>query len=203
MLYFLVYICCYVFFKLFFFVRVTGKENLPPKGTPLLVCANHTGYSDPILVTLCFSPFRRIRYMAKAPLFRNRFKAYFLRYFGAFPISQRESDISSIRTSLDILANNETLLVFPEGSRRLRGLDKLEALPGVGLLAYKAGCLILPVFVTPYLSLFCRKTVVIGKPFYPDPIQKGEKPSEVYRKIAAQTLDKILDLGCGIGEGDY
>jgi len=194
------FIFVYIAFKLVFFLHITGRKNLPPKGTKLLVCANHTGYSDPVFVTLIFNPFRKIRYMAKSTIFEGGFKKRMLYELGAFPIEQRSSDIQSIKNAISEIDKGKPVLIFPEGSRRLRGLDNLEALPGVGLIALKADCMILPVYITPYLTPFHRKSVVIGQAYKPERLA-GEKPSEAYHRIASETLEKIRDLGKGIGEG--
>jgi len=194
------FISVYIAFKLIFFLRIKGRRNLPPRGTKLLICANHTGYSDPLFVTLIFNPFRKIRYMAKSTIFKGAFKKRMLHELGAFPIEQRSSDIQSIKNAITEIDKAKPVLIFPEGSRRLRGLDNLEALPGVGLIALKADCMILPVYITPYLTPFHRKTVVVGKPYKPERLE-GEKPGEAYRRIASEALEKIRDLGKEIGEG--
>ena len=92
------------------------------------------------------------------------------------------------------------MVVFPEGSRRLRGLDNLEALPGIGLIALKSEAYILPVYITPYLSPFRRKSVIVGEAFKPERLE-GERPSAAYRRIADDTLERVRSLGQSIGEG--
>ena len=199
-LYPLLFILVWIAFKLVFFLRVIDRKNLPKRGTKLLVCANHTGYSDPIFVTMAFHPFRRIRYMAKSTIFRIGWKRHFLNELGAFPVEQRSSDVGSIRHAIEEIGKGKPVVVFPEGGRRLRGLDYLDALPGVGLIALKADAYILPVYITPYLKPFKRKTVVIGEAFKPEKLE-GERPSAAYRRIAVDTLDRVRKLGESIGEG--
>ena len=195
-LYFLVWLG----FKTAFFLRLRGLGNVPKRGTPVLVCANHTAYSDPVFVTMAFGPFRRIRYMAKSSIFKGKVKNFFLRRLGAFPVDQRTGDVASIRHAIEEIEKGKPVLVFPEGSRRQRGLDEPPALPGVGLIAVKAECMILPVYITPYLAPFRRKSVVVGEPFRPRR-SEGERPGEAYRRIAAETLAKIRALGESVGEG--
>lgn len=183
-----------------FFTRFKGRKNIPPKGTPVLVCANHTGYSDPVFVAIAFPMWRRLSYMAKATMFKKRGKNYLLRSIGAFPVEQRTSDLAALRHSIEEIQKGTPVVVFPEGARRLRGVDELEALPGIGLIAAKAECLILPVYITPYLTPFHRKSVVIGEPYMPERLP-GERPGASYRRIAGETLEKIRALGREIGEG--
>ena len=199
-LYPLIFSVLWLGLKLLFFMRIKGAGNIPKRGTRLLVCANHTGYSDPIFVTMPFGPFRRIRYMAKSSIFRVGWKRHFLNDLGAFPVDQRSGDVGSIRHAIEELEKGKPVVVFPEGSRRLRGLDNLEALPGIGLIALKADAYILPVYITPYLAPFKRKTVVVGQAFKPEKME-GERPSAAYRRIAGDTLERIRSLGESIGEG--
>lgn len=199
-LYPLLYALVWIGFKIAFFLRIKGRKNLPKRKTRVLICANHTGYSDPVFVTLAFGPFRRIRYMAKSSIFKGKIKSYLLRRLGAFPIDQRSSDIDSIKHAIGEIEKGKPVLVFPEGSRRLRGIDWLPALPGVGMIALKSDCVILPVYITPYLSPFKRKTVVVGEAFRPERME-GERPGAAYRRIASETLERIRKLGESVGEG--
>ena len=194
------YLLVWLGFKIVFFLRMKGLRKIPGRKTKVLICANHTGYSDPVFVTLAFGPIRRIRYMAKSSIFRGKVKNYLLRRLGAFPIDQRSSDVSSIKHAIEEIDKGKPVLVFPEGSRRLRGLDEIPALPGVGMIALKADCVILPVYITPYLSPFRRKTVVVGDAFRPERME-GERPGAAYRRIASETLEKIRELGRSVGEG--
>ena len=199
-LYPLLYLLVWIGFEIAFFLRMKGLKKIPGRKTKILICANHTGYSDPVFVTMAFGPFRRIRYMAKSSIFKGKIKNYLLRRMGAFPIDQRSSDIASIKHAIEEIDKGKPVLVFPEGSRRLRGLDEIPALPGIGMIALKADCVILPVYVTPYLAPFHRKTVVVGDAFRPERME-GERPGAAYRRIAAETLEKIRELGRSVGEG--
>ena len=185
---------------LVYFTRIKGRKNIPPKGVPVLVCANHTGYSDPVFVTLAYPFCRKLCYMAKATLFKSRIKRKLLETVDVFPVEQRSGDVSALRHAIEKVQEGTPVLVFPEGARRLRGIDNLEALPGIGMIAMKADCLILPIYVTPYLAPFRRKTVVIGEAYKPERLP-GERPGAAYRRIADETLEKILDLGREVGEG--
>lgn len=204
----IIYIILYPLLKLLvsvglwlvYFTRIKGRKHIPPKGVPVLVCANHTGYSDPVFVTLAFPFWRRLCYMAKAPIFKKKVIRKLLETVDAFPVEQRSGDVSALRHAIEKVQEGTPVLVFPEGARRLRGIDNLDALPGVGMIAVKADCLILPVYITPYLTPFRRKTVVIGEAYKPERLP-GERPGAAYRRIANETLEKIRELGREIGEG--
>ena len=61
--------------KLLFDVRVEGIENIPSQG-PLVVCANHISWWDPVLLAWVM-PWP-VHFMAKKELFNNGLMAFLL-----------------------------------------------------------------------------------------------------------------------------
>ena len=61
------------YYKVFLGLKVTGRENIP-ENEAFVLCANHLSLQDPILLTLVMG--KRVRYMAKEELFKNKFLAY-------------------------------------------------------------------------------------------------------------------------------
>jgi len=60
--------------KIFFRIRVSGKENVPGRGA-FILASNHASNLDPIvLAAVC--P-RKLNFMAKEELFRNAFFSVF------------------------------------------------------------------------------------------------------------------------------
>ena len=66
----------YPIFKLLFFFKVSGRENIPKEGG-FILCSNHLSNYDPVLLGL--SQNRQIFYMAKAELFKNKFFVVFIK----------------------------------------------------------------------------------------------------------------------------
>ena len=124
--------------------RVEGRENVPPSGS-LIVVSNHQSNFDPSLLSTSFP--RRVSFLAKKSLFKRALASWFLRSYGAFPLEREGADINAYRWALGILANGQTLVVFPEGTRSLgRGMRKGRR--GVASLALKSGAVMLPVGIT-------------------------------------------------------
>ena len=63
-------------------IRATGTENVASPGGYIL-CSNHVSASDPFVLATCAR--RRLHFMAKAELFKNRIVGGFISAIGAFP----------------------------------------------------------------------------------------------------------------------
>ncbi|MBI4343662.1 MAG: 1-acyl-sn-glycerol-3-phosphate acyltransferase [Candidatus Omnitrophica bacterium] len=142
---------CYAFsqgtlrliFGLGFGLRVHGLEHVPRRGG-VIVAANHVSYLDPpVLGAAC--P-RRLRFMAKANLFRHPLLGGYLRSVGVIPIVREESDLGAVREGIARLRRGEALAIFPEGGRQISG-QLGEAKRGVGLLAAAARVPVVPAFI--------------------------------------------------------
>jgi glycerol-3-phosphate dehydrogenase (NAD(P)+) len=130
------------FFHLYFRMSRIGREHIPDG--PVIFAANHRSFLDPfVLATLARRP---LYYVAKQELFRHGVQAWILNALGAFPIDRGNADTSAIETARDILARGDSVLIFPEGTR-VRPGPLGAPKRGVGRLAIKSGCPVVPVAV--------------------------------------------------------
>jgi 1-acyl-sn-glycerol-3-phosphate acyltransferase len=104
-----------------FRVRSQGRENLPPGG--FVLAANHNSNLDPWPLGLPLWPRRQLRFMAKSELFNPALKPL-LRGAGAFPVRRGTGDRDAIRYAVELVRNGEIVVMFPEGTRRQKGLRK-------------------------------------------------------------------------------
>jgi 1-acyl-sn-glycerol-3-phosphate acyltransferase len=82
--------------------------------------------------------------MAKEELFRGWYARLAADWTGgAFPVRREGGDVRAVRDALDLVSRDAAVALFPEGTRRVGGLG--SAHPGVGYLAIRAACPILPV----------------------------------------------------------
>ena len=76
-----------IYFRLFLQDKTTGIENIPSLGSVLL-CANHPTAAGHVPIGVKV-PKRKVHYMAKAELFRNRILVWALKHLGAFGQPER------------------------------------------------------------------------------------------------------------------
>ena len=101
-------------------VEVAGLERVPVSG-PLIVAANHhQGLMDGILLTAALP--RRLRPIAKAPLFRYPVIGQIARLAGAIPVHRRQdaggraADNQAMFGAAErALGQGDAILIFPEG----------------------------------------------------------------------------------------
>ena len=92
--------------------------------------------------------------------------------------------ITAIKTALSSVKAGQKLIIFPQGTR---GAAEGETKKGAAMLAVKSRAPILPMYITEGKGFRCRATVVIGKPFTPDPKTKeyGALADDILRRIYA------------------
>jgi 1-acyl-sn-glycerol-3-phosphate acyltransferase len=104
-----------------FRLRATGRENLPEGG--FVLAANHTSNLDPWPLGLPLWPRRQLRFMAKSELFNPLLKPI-LYGGGAFPVRRGAGDLEAIKRAVELVREGEIVVMFPEGTRRQKGLRK-------------------------------------------------------------------------------
>ena len=149
----------WVLYKLVFWIRLEGKENLP-KGDGMLFCSNHLSNLDPPTVAVMVP--RKLRFLAKEELFHNKPFAWLIRHLGATPITRGGADVSAVKTCIRILRGGENLLMFPQGTRR-KQLREKDVKPGAIVIAQRSGVPIVPVAICGKYRPFSCMKVKIGK----------------------------------------
>jgi len=104
-----------------FRLRAEDLEHIPEGG--FVLAANHTSNLDPWALGLPLFPKRQLRFMAKSELF-NPILGPILNAGGAFPVRRGEGDLEAIRTAVELVRAGEIVVMFPEGTRRRKGLRK-------------------------------------------------------------------------------
>ncbi len=139
-------------FRLFMKLEVYGVENVPPDGA-LIAAVNHVTNFDVIPLQIALP--RTIFFMGKAELFKLAPVDIVFRNAGAFPVYRGEKDAWAMRHAAKVLQHEQTLGMFPEGTRS-KGKGLGVAKTGTARLAIDANCPILPVAITGSDEFFKR-----------------------------------------------
>ena len=153
--------------KLVFRQRVTGVENLPATGGYVL-SANHNSNFDPWPLGVPLFPRRFLRFMAKSELFWFPL-SLLVRAGGGFRVRRGERDQEAIDTALQLCREGHVVVMFPEGTRRKKGLRKKHEArwhSGAARIALEAGVPLVPAAIrgTDRLARLARLSVVYGTP---------------------------------------
>src|SRR3954465_5857080 len=109
-------------------LEARGTENLPVDGG-FVLAANHVSSFDPWPLGLPLWPRRFLRFMAKSELYWFPLTPV-LNGAGAFPVRRGQADAEAIETAVQLARAGNIVAMFPEGTRRTKGLGKrVEARP--------------------------------------------------------------------------
>jgi len=171
-----------------FRLRAHGLENVPADGGAVLA-ANHSSNIDPWPLGLPLFPRRHLRFMAKSELYWFPLK-YLLNAAGAFPVRRGRQDDEAIRTAVELCRQGEIVVMFPEGTRRRKGLWKTRearAHTGAARIARDAGVPLVPAAIsgTQRLRRLGPFRVVYGPP-----VEVSEDAGETTDRLMA-AIDEL------------
>jgi 1-acyl-sn-glycerol-3-phosphate acyltransferase len=130
-----------------FRLRARGAERLPEGG--FVLASNHLSSFDPWPLGLPLWPRRFLRFMAKSELYWWPLTLV-LNRVGAFPVHRGRTDAEAIATAVELARSGHVVTMFPEGTRRRKGLVKRrQARPrsGAARIALEAGVPLVPAAV--------------------------------------------------------
>jgi 1-acyl-sn-glycerol-3-phosphate acyltransferase len=181
---------------LLFRYRASGQEHLPSSGGYVLA-AGHVSNFDPWPLGLALWPRRFLRFMAKSELFWPPL-GWFISGAGAFKVRRGQSDHEAIETAIELARTGHIVAMFPEGTRREKGLRKkwtAEAKTGAARIALEAGVPLVPAGIkgTNELAHFGKLRVRYGAPI-PLGDLAGLEPAEAARKATDRLMVAISEL---------
>jgi 1-acyl-sn-glycerol-3-phosphate acyltransferase len=167
--------------KTVFRLRARGLEHIPTGG--FVLAANHNSNFDPWPLGMTLFPRRYLRFMGKSELFWTPLKQ-FITACGAFPVRRGERDLEAIRTATELCREGHVVVMFPEGTRRKKGLRKkyeARAHTGAARIALEAGVPLLPVAIvgTDRLGKLAQLRVAYGAPVPLDDLAAAEDAAQV------------------------
>jgi len=177
-------------------LRVRGRANLPAGGGFVLAC-NHVSSFDPWPLAMPLWPKRYLRFMAKSELYWWPLTLV-LNNAGAFPVRRGQRDLEAIETAVNLARDGHVVAMFPEGTRRTKGLVKRhEARPhsGAARIALEADVPLVPAAVkgTDKLMRLGALRVAYGAPIDVADLRDVEL-GEAARIATERLMAKIGDL---------
>ncbi len=173
-----------------FRLRARGLENVPQEGGCVLA-ANHVSNLDPWAIGMPLFPRRFLRFMAKSELYWFPLGPLISRG-GAFPVRRGEGDAEAIETATRLCRDGHVVVMFPEGTRRKKGLrKKWEPRPhtGAARIALEAGVPLVPAAIsgTDRIARLGPLRVTYGAPIRLDDIGCGD-----LRAAAHEATERLM-----------
>ena len=182
-----------------FRLQARGVENLPDGG--FVLAANHTSNFDPWPLGWPLWPERQLYFMAKSELFKPVLGPM-LRAGGAFPVRRGEQDIEAIEASVKLCREGKIVAMFPEGTRRSKGIVKKHAhrpRTGAARIAQVANVPLVPAAIdgTDRMSRLPKLKIAYGPPVRTDDLA-GMTPRDASRVATERLMNDIYELHAGL-----
>ena len=177
-------------------LRVRGIENVPAAGGCVLACNHHSSF-DPWPLGVPLWPRRQLCFMAKSELYWFPLNKL-IDAAGAFPVRRGQRDTVAIETAVRLARAGNAIAMFPEGTRRKKGLvKKFEARPrtGAARIALEAGVPLIPAAVkgTDRLLRLARLRVAYGPPVDIDDL-RGQDVATGALEATTRLMARIEEL---------
>jgi len=178
-----------------FRLRSTGKEHIPEGGC-VLAC-NHLSSFDPWPLGMPLWPKTHLRFMAKSELYWFPLNKV-IDAAGAFPVRRGERDTVAMDTAISLAREGNVVAMFPEGTRRVKGLMKTrEARPrtGAARIALEAGVPLVPSAVrgTDRLLRLGKLRIAYGTPVDIEDL-RGQEIAEAAQEATTRLMARIEEL---------
>ena len=172
-------------------LRARGVANLPATGGYVLAC-NHLSNFDPWPLGMPIWPGRWLRFMAKSELYWWPFTMV-LNAAGAFKVRRGIGDVEAIETAIRLAREGNIVAMFPEGTRRKKGLVKrhqARARSGAARIALEAGVPLVPAAVagTDQLLTLGPLRIAYGAPIEMDDL----RASGDLRRASLEATERLM-----------
>ncbi len=178
-----------------FRLEATGRDNLPEGG--FVLACNHLSSFDPWPLGMPLWPRTFLRFMAKSELYWFPLSTL-IDGAGAFPVHRGQHDTVAMETAVRLAREGNVVAMFPEGTRRTKGLVKrFEARPrtGAARIALEAGVPLVPAAIagTDKLLRLGKLRVAYGAPVEIDDL-RGQDVAEAAQEATSRLMARIEAL---------
>ncbi|AYG84276.1 1-acyl-sn-glycerol-3-phosphate acyltransferase [Streptomyces hundungensis] len=192
--------------RVLFRPRLEGLEHVPEEGAAI-VAGNHLSFSDHFLMPVMLK--RRITFLAKQEYFtgpgiKGRLTAAFFRAVGQIPVdrSGKEAGKAAIREGLGVLARDELLGIYPEGTRSPDG-KLYKGKVGVAVMAIRGKVPVIPCAMVGTFEIqppgqvvpkIRRVSIRFGEPLDFSRYEGMEDEKAILRAVTDEIMYKVMEL---------
>lgn len=188
----------FIFFNLFFNIKINGKENIRLTKSPFIIISNHISFYDSFVFRLVLGSFAKnlpLRFMAV-----NSFRTWYLNLlstlfitdiiyalYGVFVVVRGRGIEKNLEDAITIIKNGGNVVIYPEGSIVNDG-HIAEFKHGAAVLAQKTAATVIPIAMKIEERYLRNEFIInVGLPFKPDINLPAQEISNNFRRI-------IIDL---------
>lgn len=193
MLFYILFVICFIPLILMFPIKRIGKKNLNElKGKNYIISCNHMSGLDPVMLDIALK--KKNYFLGKIELFKSKFKGWFLKKIGGVPVDRKNVDPSSIKTIFKLIKNKKNIAIFPQGTRtKSPEILNGEAKDGVSMFSIRTNTPVVPMMYDRKIKFFRKTKLLIGKPIYPDETRKKDKEYITeFSNLIIEEMNKLL-----------
>ena len=189
--------------RLYTRMTINGREHVPKRGAFVLAPVHRSYVDTPIAG--CVTT-RRLRFMGKDSMWKNRQFGWLFSALGGFPVTRGTADREALSRCIAVLEGGEGLVLFPEGERK-QGPTVHPLFDGAVYIAIKAGVPIVPVGIAGSEKVMPKKAkfvyprkvhIEVGPPIPPPVAPDGGRiPRAAYKEHSDRLhaeLQRLFDL---------
>ena len=194
-----------LFMRVFYRLRVSGKEKLPKKG-PFILSPNHQSFLDgPVVASqIPWRLFKDMFYVGTSEIFGKGFLNFLGRTFRLVPVDPDSNLVTAMRAGALGLKQGKSLVLYPEGERSIDGAPK-KFKKGAAILSAHLSVPIYPVALDGFHDAWPRGRkfprlsklrVRFGDPIEPPATEK--KSEETYKQLTEKLRGRVLEMWQGL-----
>jgi 1-acyl-sn-glycerol-3-phosphate acyltransferase len=156
-----------------------------------VLASNHVSNLDPWPLGMPLWPRRFLRFMAKSELYWFPARLV-LDGAGAFPVHRGQADAEAIETAVRLAREGNVVAMFPEGTRRRKGLVKrFDARPrtGAARIALEAGVPLVPAAIAGTDKLIRLGPLRVA---YGEPVELDDLRGLDLREASQVATDRLM-----------
>lgn len=176
--------------------RWQGLEHLPREGGYVLA-ANHWSSFDPWPLGIPLFPRRFLRFMAKSELFWFPLGPL-IAAGGGFKVRRGQRDQEAIDTAVRLCREGHVVVMFPEGTRRQKGLRKKREArwrSGAARIALEAGVPLVPAGIAGTDGLLRLERIRVA---YGPPVSLDDLAGQPLEEAASEATNRLREAITGL-----